>query len=183
MTKQNVSAGLREFIRKKIVGLKRKPQTIPMIVLGIAFIVYSFNLTNISDTTARINYAGMGLSQFCTMLFSMLSFVCFLNAFPHRKKANVPMLVLLFVMIGILVGCDIFYISQITRSLAENAANRELLYIQQAKDMLHVHLIVLGVGTVLTVLLPVIRKLLNRINTNPELEENTEMAGIVLSED
>lgn len=183
MTKQNVLAGLKEFFRKKIVGLKRKPQIIPMVVLGIAFVIYSFNLTNVSDTTARINYAGMGLSQFCTMLFSMLSFVCFLNAFPHRKKVNVPMLVLLFVMIGILVGCDIFYIAQITRSLSENAANRDLSYIYQARDMLHAHLIVLGVGAVLTVLLPVIRKLLSRINTNPELEAGTEMSGIVLSED
>ena len=183
MTKQKLLEGFREFIRKKIVGLKRKPQIIPMIVLGIAFIIYSFNLTNVSDTTARINYSGMGLSQFCTMLFSMLSFVCFLNAFPHRKKVNVPMLVLLFVMNGILVGCDIFYIAQITRSLEENAANRDLLYIYQVRDMLHVHLIVLGVGTVLTALLPVIRKLLNKINTNPELEKGAEMAGIVLSED
>ncbi len=183
MTKQKLLEGFREFIRKKIVGLKRKPQTIPMIVLAIAFIIYSFNLTNISDTTARINYSGMGLSQFCTMLFSLLSFVCFLNAFPHRKKANVPMLVLLFVMIGILVVCDVFYISQITRSLGENTANRDLLYIYQTRDMLHIHLIVLGVGTVLMVLLPVIRKLLNKINTNPELDEGTAMAGIVLSED
>lgn len=183
MTKQSLLANFREFFRKKIVGLKRKPQMIPMIVLGIAFVLYSFNLTKISDTTARINFSGMGLTQFCTMLFSLLSFVCFMNAFPHRKKVNVPMLVLMFVMIGILAFCDVFYLMQIDRSLKENAANRQLAYIYQAKDMLYAHLVVLGVGTVLTILLPVIRKLLARINTNPELEEGTEMKGIVLSED
>ena len=100
--------GLKEFFRKSIVSLKRKPQMIPMLVLGIAFLFYSLNLTHISDTTAKIQLEGMGLSGFCTMLFSLLSFVCFLNAYPHRKKTNIPMLVLMFLMLGILIFCDTF---------------------------------------------------------------------------
>ena len=180
---QKITAAFKEFFRKRIVALKRKPQTIPLIVLGFAFLLYSFNLTNVSDTTARINFAGMGLTEFCTMLFSLLSFVCFLNSFPHRKKVNIPMLVIMFVMIAILIVCDVFYLDQINRSLAENEANRQMEYIYDARSMLYAHLIVLGLGTLLTLLLPVIRKLLAKINTNPEVEEGQNMDGIVLSQD
>ena len=51
--------GMKEFIRKTIVSLKRKPQTIPLLVLALAFLVYSLNLTHISDTTAKIQLSGI----------------------------------------------------------------------------------------------------------------------------
>ena len=91
-----------EFFRKRLVSLKRKPQLIAMIVLGFAFIYYSFNLSQIANTTALINGPHMGLAGFATMLFSVLSLVCFMNAFPHRKKTNIPMLALTFLMIALL---------------------------------------------------------------------------------
>ena len=58
---------IKEFFRKLLVALKRRPQIIPMIALGISFLVYSLNLMNISDTTAKIQGPGMGLagSQRC----------------------------------------------------------------------------------------------------------------------
>ena len=77
--------GFHEFLRKRIVSLKRKPQSIALVVFAIAFLYYSLNLTHISDTTAKIQGANMGLCGFATMLFSILSMVCFLNAF--RKKS------------------------------------------------------------------------------------------------
>ena len=84
-----VNKGPREFFRKFLVSLKRKPHMIPLVMLALAFIYYSFNLTQIANTTALINGPHMGLAEFGTMLFSTLSLVCFLNAFPHRKKVNV----------------------------------------------------------------------------------------------
>ena len=62
-------AGIKEFFRKLIVSLKRRPQIIPMIMLGISFVYYSLNLMNVSDTTAKIQGPGMGLCGFVTMLF------------------------------------------------------------------------------------------------------------------
>ena len=37
--------GVKEFFRRKIVTLKRKPQMIPLLVLAVGFLVYSLNLT------------------------------------------------------------------------------------------------------------------------------------------
>ena len=101
--------GLKEFIRKRLVSLKRKPDMIALLVLGVAFVYYSLNLTNVSDTTAKIQGPGMGLSGFVTMLFSVLALVCCLNAFPRRKPTNIPMLALMTVMLGAIVYCDIYY--------------------------------------------------------------------------
>ncbi len=100
---------MKEYIRKLLVSLKRSPQTIALIVLALAFVYYSFNLTQISNTTAYIQGSGMGLSAFVIMLFSVLAMVCFLNSFPRRKRANVPMLVLLFVMLGVTLFCNLNY--------------------------------------------------------------------------
>ena len=179
--------GLKEFFRKSIVSLKRKPQTIPLVVLAIGFLVYSLNLTHVSDTTAKIYSSGMGLSGFCTMLFSMLSFVCFLNAYPHRKPTNIPMLVLMFLMLALLIVCDTFYMGQITKAItrAEDAivVDHNTQYIAQAYDMLGVHRIIIAIGAVLTLLVPVLRKLLRKIDTSLPVEDNAQMGEIMLSED
>ena len=177
---------LKEFFRKSIVSLKRKPQMIPMLVLGIAFLFYSLNLTHISDTTAKIQLEGMGLSGFCTMLFSLLSFVCFLNAYPHRKKTNIPMLVLMFLMLGILIFCDTFYMARIleatTRAEHPISAN-DFAYIGKASHVLGVHRWIVAAGGVLTLLVPVMRKLLRKIDTSLPVEENVQMEAIQLSDE
>jgi len=179
--------GVKEFFRKKIVTLKRKPQIIPLLVLVVGFLVYSLNLTHVSDATAKIQLTGMGLSGFCTMLFSLLSFVCFLNAYPHRKKTNIPMLVLMFLMLAILIVCDTFYMGQITKAITRAdhpiVVDANTAYITKAYDMLGVHRIIILVGAGLTLLVPVLRKLLRKINTSLPVEEGTQMGEIMLSGD
>ena len=178
-------AGMKEFFRKRMVSLKRKPQTIALVVLAAAFVYYSLNLTKISDTTAKIQGQGMGLAGFVTMLFSILSLVCFLNAFPRRKKVNIPMLVLMFVMTGIIIYCDIFYDGRITTAITR--ANNPIdptgsnSFITAAASMLKVHRIILIAGVALTALLPVYKPLLKKINTSIELEANEQMSEIDIS--
>ena len=110
-------SAVKEFFRKQIVTLKRNPQNIPMAMLLISFVYYSLNLTNMSNTTAKIQGVGMGLCQFCIMLFSLLSIVCMLNAFPSRKKPVYPMVALMFAMFGIIIYADIHYCNAIMAAL------------------------------------------------------------------
>ena len=177
-------SGFSEFVRKSIVSLKRKPETIAMVVLVIAFLIYSLNLTYISHTTARIQGPGMGLYGFITMLLSMLSFVCFTNSFPRRKKPNYAMIILMFVMFAIIVFCDIKYKGLITNALtrAENPITEED-YITKAARALDAHIIVLIIGAVLIALRPVYAKALRQIKTSIEIEDNAGMAAIDISGD
>lgn len=89
---RKLGARIKESFRKFLVSLKRNPQNIPLVMLLVTFLYYSLNLTDMSDTTAKIQGTGMGLAQFCIILFSLLSLVCLLNAFPRRKKPNIPMM-------------------------------------------------------------------------------------------
>jgi glucan phosphoethanolaminetransferase (alkaline phosphatase superfamily) len=178
-------AKMPEFLRKKVVSLKRKPQMIALLVLAAAFLYYSLNLTQISNTTAKIQGQGMGLAGFVTMLFSILMLVCFLRAFPHRKKPNIPMLVLMFAMAAAVIYCDIYYGGRITAAVTRETnpidptgANS---YITAAKNMLNVHMILLGAGAVLTALLPLYAPLIRKINTSVEIAGNGEMGAIDIS--
>lgn len=176
---------MKEFFRKRMVGLKRKPQTIALVVFAAAFVYYSLNLTKISNTTAKIQGQGMGLAGFVTMLFSILSLVCFLNAFPHRKKVNIPMLVLMFAMTGAIIYCDIYYGGRITAAVTRPnnpiSPTGSNSYIADAASMLKVHQIILIIGATLTALLPVYKPLLKKINTSIEVEANEQMGEIDIS--
>ncbi len=187
MTMTRKPSGIREFCRKRLVALKRRPHMIPLVVLGLAFVYYSFNLTQISNTTALINGPHMGLAEFATMLFSTLSLVCFLNAFPHRKKANIPMLALMIVMVCGLIYCDFYYGGRITAAITrtENRIDPtgKNIFVTNALNVLNVHRVILALGLVLTALLPVYTPLLRRINTNIDVESGGEMAAIDISEE
>ena len=180
---------MKEFFRKKMVALKRKPQTIAFLVLVITFLLYSLNLRNVSDTTAQINTKGMGLTGFATMLFSMLSILTFLNSFPHRKRVNVPMLVTFFIMQGIVIFCDGYYVSSIEKRIAlEISSGNDVVawlaknaYVYKAYKMLGAHEIFVIVTIALVVLLPVYSKLLKKINTSIEVEGNEGMGEIEIA--
>ncbi|MDE6639202.1 MAG: hypothetical protein K2K63_01580 [Acetatifactor sp.] len=176
---------MKEFIRKFFVSLKRSPQSIPLVALAAAFIVYSFRLTSISNTTARINTANMGQCEFAAMLFSILAFVCFLRSFPKRQKVNIPMLVLLFLMLALLVFADSVYLLRINQALtrAENTViiDDKTMFIAEAQSTMTAHIILVGVCAVLLATLPVYAKLLKKINTSIDVEGNGDMEVIDIS--
>lgn len=183
--KMSFGARMKESFRKFIVSLKRRPQMIPLAMLVITFLYYSLNLTAISNTTARIQGPGMGLCGFATMLFSMLSMVCFNNSFPRRKPVNKPMLVLMFLMFGVIMFADFRYISAITAAVTrENnpiVITMDTAYIAYAHYYLQVHMILLCISIALIVLLPVYSKMIRKIRTNIEVEGNESMGVIDIS--
>ena len=178
---------IHEFGRKRLVALKRKPQTVALIVLAVAFIYYSFNLSQISNTTALINGPHMGLAEFATMLFSALGLVCFLNSFPHRKKANIPMLVLTFLMIALLLYCDYYYGGRITAALTREESpidpTGRNAFVAAAQQVLRVHSAILIAGLALLALLPVYSPLLRKINTSIEVEDSGNLGAIDITEE
>ncbi len=176
---------VKEFFRKRMVALKRKPQMIAMLVLVFAFIYYSFNLSQIADTTALINGPHMGLAGFATMLFSALGLVCFMNAFPYRKKTNIPMLILTFAMIALLIFCDVYYGQRITIALTRTESpidpTGKNIFVSNARSVINVHMILLIIGAALTALLPLYAPLIRKVNTNIEVAGNTDMKALDLS--
>ncbi|MGN1164113.1 MAG: hypothetical protein ACI4S4_04805, partial [Candidatus Ornithospirochaeta sp.] len=151
----------------------------------VTFLYYALNLTCISNTTAKIQGNGMGLCGFVTMLFSILSLVCYLNAFPHRKKVNKPMLILFFVMIAVITFCDFTYRNMIYAAVfRENnpiVVNAGTAYIAKAASMLGTHMILLVVSVVLTALGPVFKKLLGKINTAVDIDGYDKMEALDIS--
>lgn len=122
----------------------------------------------------------MGLYGFMTMLFSILGLVCYLNAFPKRKKSVKPMVALMFLMAAVVFVCDVLYGNLIHQAVfrPDNPIiiTQSTLYISKAYSVLGVHRILLIIATALTALLPVIKLLLKKINTSVKIEGYDDMA-------
>ena len=177
-------ATIKEIVRKFFVTLKKNPSFIPFVMLIISFLVFSLNLSYIAPTTNVIGKPGMGLCEFATMLFSLLSMVCLLNAFPKRKKPNYPMVAILIVFAGIIIACDVIYVGKILERFNEPDPIKpeNLLNFQTAYQVVYTHTILVAITAVTIILEPVIAKLLKKINTSVELE-TTNIANIELSDD
>lgn len=180
-------ASLLEGKRRLLVSLKRNPQFIPIASLLVGFLVYSLNLTEISNTTAKLQGQGMGLCAFVSMLFSMLSFVCLLNAFPKRQKPNVLMILVMFVLSGCMIYADYTYVERIiyatTRPDHPIKITQATSYITTAQTVMAVHMVFIAITVLLVILEPLFAKLLKKINTSVEVEENAKIEHIELTED
>ena len=170
-----------------MVTLKRNPQLIPLTMLLVAFAVLSFNLTKISNTTAIMNKNGMGLCAFISMLFSILSMVCMLNAFPKRSKPNWVMIIVMLAFFGIMMAADVIYgvkvLNGVTTDVDAIKITEKNYFIVQAQITVYIHAGLLAVTGVLVILEPLIAKLLKRINTSVDVEDNGEIAAIDISEE
>lgn len=177
--------GIKEFIRKFFVSLKRRPQNIPLVALALAFLVYSLNLTSIANTTALINTPNMGQCEFAAMLFSILAFVCFLRSFPKRQKPKLLMLGLLFLMIIGLVFVDSVYLTRINEAMTRSdnpvVINADNAFITASQSVVTAHIVLLAVCAVLILALPVYSKILRKINTSIDVEGNEDIEAIDIS--
>lgn len=190
MAQNQVSAkprrGFKEFVRKLIVSLKRGPDKIPLLTMAAAFLVYSLNLTAISNTTAKIGLPNMGQCEFAAMLFSILAFVCFLRAFPRREKPKILMIVVIFVMAVGLIFVDCVYYARIIEGTTRTdpppvLITSETAYIAVAQNIVVIHIILVAAAALLLAALPVYSKALRKINTSIEVEDNGELEVIDIS--
>lgn len=176
-----------EFVRKMLVSLKKNPQLIPLLALTLSFLVYSLNLTSISNTTAKIYGAHMGLCAFISMLFSILSYVCMFSAYPKRQKPNKLMIALMLVMYAVIIFADSYYFMRIqaalTRSTSPIKITKATSYISTSKVVLIVHIVTIVITMACVVLEPVFAKMLKKINTSVEIEANAEIADIDISDE
>lgn len=179
-------AGLREKIRKFFVGLKKNPQAIPLVALCVTFLEYSLNMTDISNTTAKIYGPNMGLCAFVTMLFMILSFVCMLNAFPKRQKPKISMIAVMMVLYGIIILADINYLNCINNGLIKSGDSLNeaaKTYIYSAYSTVSVHIILIIVTILLVLLEPVFAKLFKKINTSIEVEGSGNIENIDIADE
>ena len=180
-------AWVKERIRKFLVALKKNPQAIPLVALCFSFIQFSLCLTDISNTTSKIQGEGMGLASFIAMLFMMLSFVCMLNAFPKRQKVKIPMVVLMLVMYAAVIISNIHYLNRIDEAIYREVSpiviTTNTIYIWYAYNAMSNNIIYIGITAALVVLEPVYAKLLKKIKTSIEVEGSGDIDNIDISED
>ena len=176
------SKGVKEWFRKKIVALKRKPQNIALLFLAVSTVYFMLALFKISQAIYEVYTqegveTSIGICIFITTLLSLLVLVSFLNSFPKRKKPNIFFIVLVGLMMGAMIACDIVFYVQMSDILALDAlqgATETISKVTTGQLYVIVHVALVGVSGVLFALLPAYKILINKINTNVELESATE---------
>jgi hypothetical protein len=177
-------AWLKERVRKFFVALKKNPQAIPITALCVSFLEYSLNLTDISNTTSKIQGSNMGLSAFISMLFMILSFVCMLGAFPKRQKPKLAMILIMIVLYGAVIFADVHYLGRILYALNRPDNPIKITdYITNAYNTILIHIVLIGITVLLMLLEPVIAKLLKKINTSIEVEDGGNIENIDITEE
>lgn len=179
--------GIKEWFRKFVVKLKRRPMNIAFFVLIVSTLVNLCSLGSISQLGLQAYYSVeiTGIALFVAQLFSILVLMLFLNAFPKReKKPKLVMFILLFVFIAILMAIDIYlfvtWTGKHAQDLAREISNKDAYFEKldsfyyPAVNGILAHCILVGIAAVLTATYPLYGKLINKINTR-KVVETTEL--------
>lgn len=129
VNKPSIGARIKEWFRKEMVALKRKPQYIALLVVLIASVYNLLCLATYSHAIVTYGSAidWLGLLVFVNTLFSILVFVAFLNSFPKLKpygkktvvtlkanttkiNINLVMYAVTFVFLIVMLVCEVMYI-------------------------------------------------------------------------
>lgn len=187
--KETFGAKIKEWFRKKVVGLKRSPQSITLLALFITTALWLIWLFTFSRTIAKNSVVEWcGLAVFVNTLISILILALFGNAFPKRKKPNVVFIVMLFVFMAIIIACDVIYYVQMKNYLY-GASNYEESHFASAPYMLEsltlaiVHIVLIAICAVLLATLPLYKRLINMINTKKVVATNEIKETIDVEED
>lgn len=187
--KKGAGAAIKERCRKFIVKLKRNTKLIPYTYLIIIMFLWLIWLFTFSRSVAELSKAEWGgMSIFLTTLFSILSVAVFGSAFPKRKKTNVALLCVLFAFLIIVILSQVLYYVKVGDYIyhgsnfnAEDLAKRP--YLEQSLNLSIAVMVLYGIGILLVATLPLYKKLLLKINTRKDLEENKLSEEIDTSEE
>ncbi len=167
----NFGSSVKEWFRKKIVSLKRKPHMIPLVLTLVTSIVYLICLRNLSITiTDDFKIEWGGLAVFINCLLSVLVLALFLNAFPKRKKPNKIFIALVFVFFAVMIGMDCLYYINTSNYMA--LQNETILdypkHFASLNDTI-AHIVLLAICVVSLATLPLYSRLIRKINTRKEI--------------
>lgn len=186
--KEPFSAKVKEFFRKKLVWLKRSPQSIALLFFLIPSLIYILGLGTVS--LAIVGSTGMkipgflevewsGHAIFVNTLLSILILALFLYCFPKHKKPNIVFIVLVFVFAVVMILMDVlFYVKLSTYPNARGTAS-----VESALSLTIVHIVFQSISMVVFALLPVYKRLLLKINTRKEVASNDIHETIDIEDD
>lgn len=164
-------AGVKEWFRKQIVALKRRPQNIALVFALITSITYLICLRDFSITiTQDGDIEWGGLAVFINSLLSVLVLALFLSAFPKRKKPNYIFVALVFVFYAVMIGMDVlYYINTSSYMASQNETVAEFpKHFASLREAI-AHIVMLGICIILLAALPLYSKLIRMINTKKEI--------------
>ncbi|MBQ1522055.1 MAG: hypothetical protein IIZ74_04775, partial [Erysipelotrichaceae bacterium] len=93
-----------------------------------------------------------------------------------------PMVILLYLLQGIIIGADFMYLKRIQEGLKSIEITAARMFIPKAQSMLTVHIVLVIITVILIALIPVLGKLLGKIDTSVALAENKDVS-IELTDD
>lgn len=175
-------AGVKEWFRKQIVNLKRRPSNIALLILVVTSLVFLIGYSSVArylmderTNTGVVQWSG--LCSFVTFLFSILVFLLFMNAFPKRKKVNIVMLVLTYLFLAVMIFTNVMCYIEMNNVISESTTTFPTYY-YSAQRLFIAHIVLLAITIVFISITPLLKMLLMKINTSKEVESTVnEMNG------
>lgn len=174
---------MKDYINKQIVNLKRAPHIIPLVILVICCIIYTFSLTEHSNASMYVSSSIIAFYVFVITLSSMLAIFSYINAYPKGKK-NKKMLIVAIFLITLQILLGILYLDIMFYETMERTSPVPITPdIAKSMNMTFVHIGSLLVALAVIFLKPVYHKMLLKIDTSSLDTEDSNISDYTSIDD
>ncbi|MDR1736838.1 MAG: hypothetical protein LBR85_08250 [Oscillospiraceae bacterium] len=160
------------------MSLKRRPQSIPLLMLVVCCCIYTFSLSAHSDASLQVPNSFVAICVFGVTLTSFLTIFSFINMYSKKNRNRKwIMAAVMYVLLLAQLGLDIvYYRIMVYETVIKPNPVDVTRYVQVGKSMGNtmVHIIALGITLLVILLIPVYHKLILKIDTSFEDEESVE---------
>ncbi|MCL2702575.1 MAG: hypothetical protein FWE91_03085 [Defluviitaleaceae bacterium] len=162
----------KDYVTKWIVALKRHPHNIPLVMLIICCMIYTFQLTAHSNASMYVSNREIALYVFIITLCSILIIFSFVNAYAKRGKHKPLMLAVVYLLAGLQLFLDAVYLNIIHyETVLRDNPVPVIDDIAASTAGTRTHFIMLALSVLAIITLPVYRKLLQKIKTSIQDDE------------
>jgi hypothetical protein len=110
-----------------------------------------------------------------------------LNAFPKRRKPVWAMVALILLLFAVIIAVDVIYLVKLVNGVTTDQDAIKITmknyFIVEAQYALIAHIVMIALTTLTVIFEPVIAKLLRRINTSIDVDDNGMIDAIDISEE
>ncbi|MDR3021754.1 MAG: hypothetical protein LBU60_03665 [Clostridiales bacterium] len=159
---------MKEYFRKKLVTLKKKPNIIPFLLICFSMAIFTFNLSDHSEAVMHFEKNNsVAPILFVTTLASMMSIISFIGYKKKFDRSAILAVSITCILLILQLVLQLYYLKQLNYDIA-NSILRPIPESASSRKWTVVHIVFLSITLFSIATLPLYKKALQLINTTPK---------------
>lgn len=165
---------MKEFLRKRMVYLKAKPQIIPFLLLIGSMVVFTFNMPLHSNAVVMLTRRSAAPMFFVITIASLMSIISFLGYKKNMSAGAIVAIVITVVLLILQLILQVFVIEAYSYETTLESSSSDSPILPESRALILLHMVFLIVTLLSIATLPLYKWAFSKVKTTPKSQLEME---------